>query len=285
VLIRHNALAIGLDKNGTLGLFILLEVLGNFLPRLDLLTKLKSWVKIGDMSTDASLISLVLSTPFLSPGDKSFIQENLPNMTALEKLKLKQSLLTWQAPAILEQLQIIRAKFYEKEIPKKPDPITQVVHNIFPPKPKKVLSVSVMNQPGYLGAPIPQPARDQAPPMYTLTEYNHPAQLATLHSQLISFNLNDNSEQIMQNFLQSLSASFDKIDNIQVRRGYFMSYMRSPLFSAYLNTGMTALRHPELEPAKIILNLLYQIDSKYLNNKQFKYVAMITNHLRNLCAV
>lgn len=64
-----------------------------------------------------------------------------------------------------------------------------------------------------------------------------------------------------------------------------MNFLQSPLFSGYLNTGLTALRHPELEPSKIILNLLYQIDSNYLNNKQFVQAATVSNHLRGLCGL
>jgi hypothetical protein len=238
------------------------------------------------MSNDAVLIEAINQTPFLNPGDKSFLMEKVPQLSPLEKLRLRQSLGAGMAPPVLQQLQIMRARFYQEEAPKKPDPITQVLNNILPPKPKRILSQSILTQPALLGAPAPQAIRDDSiGQLKTLNDYYHPAQLNQLRSQHITFGINDNADQIMHSFLTKLTQTLEKTDNINVRRGYFMSFLQSSLFSSYLNTGLTALRHPELEPPKIILNLLYQINNNYLNNKQFQHAAKVCGHLRSLCGI
>jgi hypothetical protein len=238
------------------------------------------------MSQDPQLIELINKTPFLSQGDKNFLIDKLPQLSALEKLKLRQSLSAGMAPPILQQLQLMRAKFFEKEAPKAPDPITKVLNNIMPQKPKKILNTSILTQPNLLGGPIPQAIRgEKAVEFRSLAEFSSPAQLGLLNSSHVSFNINDNVEQIIQNFLQKLTQMFNQIDNVNLRRSYFMNFVQSPLFSSYLNTGLTALRHPELEPSKIILNLLYQIDPHYLNTKQFQHTSVICHHLRTLCGI
>jgi hypothetical protein len=235
---------------------------------------------------DALIQSLILKTPFLSAGDKSFLSEKVPMMSPLDKLKLRQSLETGVAPAILQQLQLTRAKFFDQEIPKPPDAISKVINAVLPPKPKKVISFSILSQNQLLGGPTPQAiTTDKVPAINTLADFNHPAQLSQLQPKHITFNINDNGDQILQTFLKKLDTLFAGIPNLNVRRCYFMNFLQSPLFSGYLNTGLTALRHPELEPSKIILNLLYQIDSNYLNNKQFVHAATVSNHLRGLCGL
>ena len=235
---------------------------------------------------DTNLQALIQNTPFLTPSDKSFLMEKAPLMSPLDKLKLRQSLDTGVAPAILQQLQLVRAKFFDQEIPKQPDAISKVINAVIPPKPKKVISYSILSQNQLLGGPTPQAVTaDNVPLINNLSEFSHPAQLSQLHPNHINFNLNDNSEQIIQQFFKKLDSLFGKIPSLNVRRCYFMNFLQSPLFGGYLNTGLTALRHPELEPSKIILNLLYQIDSNYLNNKQFTQTASISNHVRNLCGL
>ncbi len=235
---------------------------------------------------DSQLQTLIQNTPHLSLGDKSFLVEKIHMMSPLDKLKLRQSIETGVAPAILQQLQLTRAKFFDQEIPKPPDAITKVINSVIPPKPKKVISFSVLSQPNLLGGPVPQAVTtDKVAVIQNLSQFNHPAQLSQLHPNHVTFSINDNADQLIQNFLNQLDSVFEKIPSLNVRRCYFMNYLQSPLFSSYLNTGLTALRHPELEPAKIIFNLLYQIDPNYLNTKQFTQAATISNHLRGLCGI
>lgn len=235
---------------------------------------------------DEHLTQLITSTYLLSPGDKSFLLDKLSQMSPFDKLKLKQSLMHGQAPAILQSLQLMRAKFFESEMPKKQDMISQIAATVLPKKPKKVLSASILTQPSILGGPIPQaPRNNNVRPLHSLSDFQDPNQLLMLNNNHVTFGLNDNVDQIVQNFLLKLDQVFENIDNINMRRNYFMSFLQSQLFSSYLNTGLTALRHPELEPAKIILNLLYQINPNYLNNKQFRQAAIISSHIRSLCGL
>jgi len=233
-----------------------------------------------------SLNKLIIDTPFLSSGDKDFLLQKLPNLNPLERLKLQQSLSHGQAPNILQSLQVIRARFFNSEAPKKPDILSQVASAIFPKKPKKVLASNILNQSQIIGGPVPQAVKaSNIQPLKSLAEFYHPFQLATLNPNHLNFGLNDSSDIIIQNFLNKVDQIFDKIENINLRRGYFMNFVQSPLFNSYLNTGLTALRHPELQPSNITLNLLYQINSSYLNNKQFKAAATICNHLRSLASL
>lgn len=233
-----------------------------------------------------NLVELISNTTFLSQGDIQFLLERVKDMSALEKLKLQQSLVHNQAPAILQSLQLMRAKFFEGETEKKPDLITKITSALIPKKPKKPVSTSILTQPYYLGSEPPLAIKDTSvSSLNSLNEFYHPFQLSFLNSSHINFSLNQNGDQITQSFLNKVDETFEKIESISVRRSYFMCFLQSPLFAAYMQTGLTALRHPELEPSKIILNLLYQINPSYLSNKQFSQAATISNHIRGLAGV
>lgn len=236
---------------------------------------------------DQTLIQLIQGSAFLSQGDKSFLIEKVAQMNPLEKLKLQQSLAHGQAPNILQSLQVLRAKFFESERPKEPDLLTKVASAILPKQPRKVLNTSILTNSNLLGGPVPQAVKptQPIPQLHKLSDFVAPEQLSMLQSRHVTFDLHDNVDHIMQDFLRRLDAIFHKIENVQVRRNYFMNFLQSQLYASYMNTGLTALRHPELEPAKIILNLLYQINPNYLNNKQFHQAALISSHLRSLCAL
>jgi hypothetical protein len=57
------------------------------------------------------------------------------------------------------------------------------------------------------------------------------------------------------------------------------------MYTAYMNTGITALKNPDIEPRKIILDTLHQANRIYLNASQFEMASIITNHIRHLCGV
>lgn len=235
---------------------------------------------------DQKLIDLIQKTSYISEGDKSFLLENLPQMNSLERLRLRGALIAGQAPGILQSLEITKAKFFQKETPKKPDLLTKISNVFSGKKENEILSYSILTQPGILGSQPPQAIRgENIRPLQRLEEFYHPGQLSMLNGGHINFGLNSNTEQIIQNFLANLTDVFSRIDNVNLRRSYFMNFIESPLFVSYINTTLTAFRHPELQPPKIILNLLYQINQQYLNNKQFQVAAVISNHLRNLCGV
>jgi|688.fasta_scaffold299562_1 hypothetical protein len=235
---------------------------------------------------DQQLIDLIQKTTYISEGDKSFLVESLPQMNSLEKLRLRGALVAGQAPRILQSLEMTRAKFFQKEAPKKPDILTKISNVFSGKKENEILAHSILTQPNILGGQPPQAIRgENIRPLQRLEEFYHPGQLSMLSTNHINFGLNTNTEQIIQNFLASLTDVFSRIDNVNLRRSYFMNFIESSLFVSYINTTLTAFRHPELQPPKIILNLLYQINQQYLNNKQFQVAAVISNHLRNLCGV
>ena len=77
----------------------------------------------------------------------------------------------------------------------------------------------------------------------------------------------------------------DKIPDINIKRSFFASFVNSPLFVSYLNSGLTAMRHPELEPRDVVLNTLHSVNDNYLNNRTFEMASIITNHLRHLSGI
>jgi hypothetical protein len=232
------------------------------------------------------LIDLIHKTQFLSVGDKDFLLEKISEMSSLEKLKLQTQLQHGEAPPILQSLQILRSRFFETEKPKQPDIITKAIQKIFPqPKPRPI-SISILAQEQILGSPVAQPIiTGKALILKSLAEFSSLEQLIQLNPQHVTFDLNNNIEQNIHIFLMNLDSLFAKVDNIIVRRNFYMNYIQSPLFMAYLHTGLTVFRHPELEPRKIALNLLYQINTNYLNNQQFRQAAIISSHLRRLAVL
>jgi hypothetical protein len=153
-------------------------------------------------------------------------------------------------------------------------------------KPPEPVTQSIMTQPQILGGPAVQPVRNQpVGPLNTLEDFTHPAQLSQLHARHITFDLNTNTDQVVQRFLDYLSDMFNSIENTTVRRAYYMNFLESPLFSAYMSSAITALKRDELQPRSIALNLLNQVNNQFLNLKQFSHAAMISNHLRNLCGI
>jgi len=234
---------------------------------------------------DTELQTLITQTPLLSPADKNFLMAVGSSISPLDKLKLKQALTAGLADSVRQYVQSMQQKFNQND-QTQPQQTGIAARFIQQNKSKDILSKSILSQPNILGANPPQPVQIQnIPPLKLLTNFSHPGQLALLLPEHVTFDLNQNAEQSIQNFLNKLDTVMHSVEDINQRRGFFMNFMKSPLFSAYVNTGLTALRHPELEPAKIILNLLHQINPNYLTNKQFQYAAIISNHLRGVCAL
>lgn len=236
--------------------------------------------------TDNELLALIESSPLLAPSDKSYLTNQVNFIAPLDKLRLKHSLANGHAPAILDHLRIIRDKFINLEKPKATNPVTKVLNTLFKPAAPKIVSNSFLNQGVLLGGNVPKIIpTGTIVSLPALSQIESLDQLKILTSNHISFNLNQNTDYEMQIFYQKISELFSKIHSINSRRDYFLNFLSSPLFKAYINTGLTALRHPELQPASIVLNTMYQIDAKYLNNKQFRLTANISTCLRGLCGL
>ena len=234
---------------------------------------------------DQNLTELIQNSSFLATGDKDFLISMLAKMTPIEKLKLKHNLTSGQIPEVLQLLQITRAKFFESEKPPDPDLISKITQKIFRPEKPKPVSTSILAQQFLLGAPPVQPIiHPNVQPLRNLSEFNSLDQLYLLSNEHFLPGV-PNWEQIFNGFLGRLEDLFEQVGNVQNQRSYFMTFLQSPLFGNYINTGLTALRHPELQPTNVILNTLYQIDSKNLNKNQFKTAATLCNHLRGLCSL
>jgi len=228
----------------------------------------------------------------LLPNEKQYLLERLTQMDMLERFKLKRSLQTGQYPEALKSFHLLRENFVNLEtkslVQEKKDFLQQLKDLVGGRKSdKKVVSYSILTQPALLGTPIPKPVQDDTvKPLSKLSDFYHPVQLSYLDVSHITVGLTDqNRTQVFNNFFERLEQIFSKISDINWRRRYFICYLQSPLFSSYLNTGLTVLRHSELQPPQAALNLLSQIDPSYLNRQQFIDAANITNYIRNLCNV
>ena len=237
-------------------------------------------------------VRFLITNSNLLPNEKQYLLERLEQMNRLEILKLKHSLQIGQYPEVLKSFHLLRENFVNLEtkslVQEKKDFLQQLKDLIGGRKSdKKVVSHSILTQPALLGTPVPQPIQDDTvKPLSKLSEFYHPVQLGHLDVSHITIGLTDqNKNQVFNDFFQKLDQIFSKISDINWRRRYFMCYLQSPLFSSYLNTGLTVLRHSELQPPQAALNLLSQIDSSYLNRQQFIDAANITNYIRNLCSV
>jgi hypothetical protein len=237
------------------------------------------------MQKHQEIIDLINKSTILNNGDKEFMVEMIDTLSPLERLKLEGSLMSNTAPDLLNTINMMRASFFKQETAPKPDFITKMVQKLSPPPMRKILSHSVLNQPAYLGGQLPQPYKAPHVNFPTLAEFVNLAELNSLTPHHVIFNLNDNSDQVITQFYQKLDHLFEPIVDVTVRRAYFMMFLQSPLYACYMDTGMTALRHPEITPASIVLNRLQQIHPKYLNTKQFQIASKICAHLRILCSI
>lgn len=238
------------------------------------------------MEKHQHLIDLINNSPVLNIGDKEFMIEMLDELTPLERLKLEGSLISNTAPDILNSINLLRSNFFKQETVPKPDFITKIVQKITPPAVKKICSHSVLNQPLYLGnGQLPQAFKSPYVNFRSLADFSKLTDLNSLNPYHITFNLNDNMEQIITQFYQKLDHLFEPIADVNIKRSYFMMFLQSPMYACYMDTGMTALRHPEITPTSIILNRLQQIHPKYFNTKQFQIASKICAHLRILCSI
>ncbi len=243
------------------------------------------------VQTNQDIQSLITNSNLL-PNEKQYLLERLAQMDMLERFKLKRSLQTGQYPEALKSFHLLRENFVNLEtknlVQEKKDFLQQLKDLIGGRKSdKKVVSYSILTQPALLGTPIPKPVQDDTvKPLSKLSDFYHPVQLSYLDVSHVTVGLTDqNRTQVFNNFFERLEQIFSKISDINWRRRYFMCYLQSPLFSSYLNTGLTVLRHSELQPPQAALNLLSQIDPSYLNRQQFIDAVNITNYIRNLCNV
>ncbi len=243
------------------------------------------------MSQPNNILTLIRNSNLL-PNEKQYLIDRVKSMDMLQLLKLKKSLQLGQYPEALQGFQALKQNFLEIESKgleeEKKGFLKQISDLVTGVKStRKILSHSILTQPAILGGPVPQYIEDPTVrPLVNLGDFYHPVQLGHLDISHITFGVNaQNKNQIFSDFFQKLDTIFSKVPDLNIRRRYFMCYLQSPLFTNYLNTGLTVLRHPELQPPQAALNLLSQINPSYLNREQFNNAAFLTAYIRNLCGL
>ena len=234
---------------------------------------------------DNQINTSIKASRILSHENKTYLSQILVKLNPLEKLKLKNTIDSDDSTALVSMVELIKIKF--PVIAKQNTGFFgQISQFINPPKPQKIVSPSILSTPATLGGPVPTPFPIKGSIQLQNTEqFNDLLQLAIL-DQSHFINGTEQQEDIhLQKFLDKLDNMFDQIADTQIKRSYFASFVTSPLFNAYINTGLTAIRHPEIEPREIILNTLYTTNNNYLNKRKFEIASIITNHLRHQCGI
>jgi hypothetical protein len=188
------------------------------------------------MQKHQEIIDLIYKSTLLNPGDKEFLVEKVEELSPLERLKLEGSLISNTAPDILNTINTMRANFFKQETAPKPDFITKMVQKISPVVIRKIVAHSILNQPAYLGGQLPQPYKAPHVNFRSLVDFTNLAELNSLTPYHVTFNLNDNSEQVITQFYQKLDHLFDPILDVNIRRAYFMMFLQSPLYNCYMDT-------------------------------------------------
>jgi hypothetical protein len=234
---------------------------------------------------DQEIMDLVHDTGILNQPDKNYLLDILPRLAPLEKFKLRTALNSEQTKAILSSVQLLKVK-YPPEV-KKPNGIMGQISNfIHPPKPQKLVAMSILSQPAVIGTVMPMPiTSSQIPVLNSVDSFTDLLQLNIINQTHLQIGSTDQEELSLQRLLNKLDDLINKIEDINIKRSFFASYIQSPLFVSYLNTGLTAMRHPEIEPRDVILNTLHKVNENYLNNKTFEMASIVTNHLRHLCGI
>jgi hypothetical protein len=235
---------------------------------------------------DNEILDLIEDTRVLNTEDKGFLIQVLPRLSSLEKFKLRTSLNSEQSKAILSTVQLLKLRYPPQPKPEQGGILGSINKFINPPKPQKLVSVSILSQPSIIGSAMPTPIRSATiPELSTIDKFSDLLQLNIISQKNLTSGTTDQDEIFLNKLLNKLDELFGKIKDLNSKRGYFASYLQSPLFVSYINSGMTAMRHPELEPREVVLNTLHSVNENYLNNKTFEMASIITNHIRHLCGV
>lgn len=257
-------------------------------------------------SQDLFLIRKIIDfSGFITNQEKEFLLANLERLSPLEVLKIKRSILAKSREEFENEYKKVFSRISENRIAKvivesqpllRADPVDdkivesekniKEIKNTAPNNQSKVLmSESLLLNEFHLGhgkvSAIIKTA-DKLTSLHTITSLDQLHQISIKH---IDFGLDDNAEQQIQLFFQEIKKLFLAVDDIEVKRSYLLTFLQSPLFGAYLNTGLTALQHPEIKPSAIILNTLHKNNEQYLSKKQFQYAALITGQIRKLAYI
>lgn len=234
---------------------------------------------------DNQINTSIQANHILNREDKTYLSQTLVKLNPLEKLKLKNTLDSEDSVALRSMVELIKIKFppIAKQNTGFFGKISQFIN---PPKPQKIVSASILSTPATLGGPVPTPfAMRNVSQLQNTDQFFDLAQLAMLDQSHFVNGTEQQEDVNLQKFLEKLDNMFDQIADTQVKRSYFASFVTSPMFNAYMNTGLTAIRHPEIEPREIILNTLHMTNNNYLDKRKFEIASIVTNHLRHQCGI
>lgn len=228
------------------------------------------------------LEGIISEVDFLTDSEKDFLKSKVSEMSPMEKLKLQGELQANRRPPQLNELVIRRQEFIEQEAPEA-DPIGDFIAKFVPKKNQTPVSMSILSQGKILGSNPPKAVTSQVPPIKDIKDITNPSQLQYITPHMLeSNNAKQDENHAIQAVLDHIDSVILPVDIIQ-RRVILLDYLRSPLYTAYINTGLAGLRHPELKPS--VLNTLYQINENFLPTKLFSTTARFTSHVRQLCGL
>ncbi len=124
---------------------------------------------------------------------------------------------------------------------------------------------------------------ESIPALINVQDLEDARQILLLEPRHVSFGIQENPERNIYRFVQNLTKLIAKNHSITLKRSLLMSYLKSPLFYAYISTGIVGI-NVKYHHNKVALNKISEENNKYLNAKQFKYAAIITSEIRGLCA-
>jgi hypothetical protein len=235
---------------------------------------------------DQDLIDLINTTSVVNNADKDFLFANFGRITSLEKFKLKNGLDVNNTKDVLVFLQLLKLKFpTPKE--EKSNSIFDKINQFINPTPEELpVSLSILTKASEIGSQVPRPqVPTHAISLNDINNFEVLEQLLILNPDHLYVVHEDQKEVVMQRFLQKLDSLFSNLLEINSKRNWLATYLQSPLFLSYMNTGITAMKNPEIEPRRIILDTLHQANNTYLNGNQFEMASIITNHIRHLSGI
>lgn len=236
---------------------------------------------------DNEIIELIEDTHVLNSEDKVFLNSILSKMSSLERFKLRLGLKSNESSAILSTVQLLKLRYPPEQKQANSGFLGTINKLINPPQPQKLVSPSIMSQPNVLGSTaIPQPVQS----MYInevddIQNFSDLLQLSSISQEALNPGSEGQNEMIINNLLEKFDKLFDEVKDLKTKRSFFASFLQSPLFSSYINSGITAMSHSELQPREVVLNTLHGVSKVYLKNKTFEMTSIITNHLRHLSGI
>jgi hypothetical protein len=234
---------------------------------------------------DNLINTTITSSKNIINDDKTYLCGSLVKFNPLEKLKLKTAMTAEDPIALKSMIELLKLK-YPAEVKIKSGFFNKISQFINPPKPQKIVSPSILSSATALGGPIPTPFPINNVRQFEYTDnFSDLNQLAILNQNHFANGTEQQEDINLQKFLEKIDDMFERVPETQTKRSYFASFVTSPLFNSYMNTGLTAIRHPEIEPREIILNTLHLTNINYLDKRKFEIASIITNHLRHICGI